>query len=326
MSNLRSIREAAGLTQEELAARAGVSRQLVGAAEVGRNLPRVDAALAIAAALGVEVRSIFGRADSPVGVVDGEAPDDGSLVRVGRVGDLLVTAPARLGADGFDVADGVVSDGTIDSFGQRVEGLIVAGCEPGLQLLEGLLRVDGMGAVAATASSAVAKEALAAGRVHAAVVHGRRLGRPKNLERFGLSSWRVGLVAPVDASATWVTDALSGTTAVIQREEGAGVQRAFEEAVGAGNVVGPRVNSHLAAARRSMLTGLPAITIEPAALAVGGQFHAIETHVAQMWVAPEWITEPVVAEALHVLSGSQFQQRLVAIGGYDLSKCGVRVA
>lgn len=324
--DLRSIREAAGLTQGELATRAGVSRQLVGAAEVGRNLPRVDAALAIAAALGVEVESIFGRADTPVAVIDGAVPADGSLVRVGRVGDLLVTAPARLGADGFDVADGVISGGNVDAFGQRGEGLVVAGCEPGLQLLESLLRVDGMGAVAATASSAVAKEALAAGRVHAAVVHGRRLGRPKNSERFGLSSWRVGLVAPIDAPARWVADALSGTAPVIQREEGAGVQRAFEEAVGAGDVAGPRVGSHLAAARRSILTGLPAVTIEPAALAVGGQFHAIETHVAQIWVSPEWITEPVVAEALHVMSSTRFQHRLSAIGGYDLSKCGVRVA
>lgn len=326
MSNLRSVREDAGLTQAELAARAGVSRQLVGAAEVGRNLPRVDAALAIAAALGVDVAWIFGGADAPVGIADGEAPADGSLVRVGRVGDLLVTAPARLGADGFEVADGVISGGAVDSFGQRGEGLVIAGCEPGLQLLEGLLRVDGMGAVAATASSAVAKEALAAGRVHAAVVHGPRLGKPKNVERFGLSSWRVGLVAPSDAAASWIRDALSGTSPVIQREEGAGVQRAFEQAAGIGSVPGPRVGSHLAAARRSMVTGLPAVTIEPAALAVGGQFHPIETHVAQIWVSPEWITDPVVAEALHVLSGSEFQLRLSAIGGYDLAKCGVRVA
>jgi DNA-binding XRE family transcriptional regulator len=59
--SLRELREAAGLTQAELAARAGVSRQLVGAVEVGRHLPRVDAALALAAALNVDV----GRCSSP---------------------------------------------------------------------------------------------------------------------------------------------------------------------------------------------------------------------------------------------------------------------
>ena len=50
-SHLKQHRARLDLTQAELAMRAGVSRQLVGAAEVGRNLPRVDAAIALAAAL-----------------------------------------------------------------------------------------------------------------------------------------------------------------------------------------------------------------------------------------------------------------------------------
>lgn len=306
--------------------RAGVSRQLVGAAEAGRNLPRVDAALAIAQALAVDVTSIFGREPAPVDIAGGSTPTDGDLVRVGRVGDLLVTAPCRVGSDGFDVADARISNGAVEAFGQRSEGLVVAGCEPGLQVLEGLLRANGMGAVAATASSLVAKQALADGRVHAAVVHGSRLGKPGSVERFGLSSWSVGLVAPMGAPASWIKKALSGKSKVIQREQGAGVQKAFEKAAGRDKIPGPRVSSHLAAARRSVMTGMPAVTIEPAALAVGGQFHALETHTAQIWVSPEWINEPVVTEALHVLSGSPFQQRLSAIGGYDLSNCGVRVA
>jgi DNA-binding XRE family transcriptional regulator len=326
MTTLRDLREGAGLTQSELAARAGVSRQLVGAAEAGRNLPRVDAALSIANVLGAEVADIFGPSTQPVSIVSGIQPREDALVRAGRVGDLVVTAPARLGPDGFDIADGVIVKGLVQSFGQHGEGLVVAGCEPGLQVLEGLLRADGMGAVAAIASSVVAKEALAAGRVHAAVVHGPRLGRPKAVERLGLSSWRVGLAAPPEASIGWVQEALSGTTSVIQREEGAGVQRTFEKAVGASNVPGPRVTSHLAAAYRSLMTGLPAVTIEPAALAVGSQFYAIEVHQAQMWVAPEWVADPVVSQAINLLATSRFQHRLAAVGGYDLSRCGARIA
>jgi molybdate-binding protein len=73
-------------------------------------------------------------------------------------------------------------------------------------------------------------------------------------------------------------------------------------------------------------TGTPAVTIEPAARAVGAEFHPLETHDAELWVAVEWSRDRVVGEALDLLSGRRFQRRLAAIGGYDLAGCGTRVA
>ena len=71
MSRLRRYRESAGLTQSELANRARVSRQLIGAAESGRNLPRVDAAVAIAAALNMPVEALFATGSLPTDVLTG---------------------------------------------------------------------------------------------------------------------------------------------------------------------------------------------------------------------------------------------------------------
>jgi molybdate-binding protein len=71
---------------------------------------------------------------------------------------------------------------------------------------------------------------------------------------------------------------------------------------------------------------MAAITIEPAALAVGAVFHPLEVHNAELWVAGEWANDPVVAEALAVVAGRGFQERLASIGGYDLTSCGTRVA
>ena len=71
-----------------------------------------------------------------------------------------------------------------------------------------------------------------------------------------------------------------------------------------------------------MLTGIPAVTIEPAALAVGAAFHPLEVHEAQMWIDTRWITDRVVVDALSMISGRGFQRRLAGIGGYDLSRCG----
>jgi len=52
---LRSVRVAAGLTQAELGARAGVARPNVVAYETGRREPRFDSALALLDAAGAEV-------------------------------------------------------------------------------------------------------------------------------------------------------------------------------------------------------------------------------------------------------------------------------
>jgi len=252
------------------------------------------------------------------------------MVRAGRVGALTVTAPARIGPDGWDVADGVIDGGAVSWFGARRQGFVVAGCEPGLEVVERLLREKGMGAVAASASSRASIAALDAGRVHAAVVHGSAIDEAMSAgtaDRFRLTSWRVGLAGPADAPSGWWHDALSGRVSVVQRELGAGVQRTFEEAVvGGGSVPGPRVGGHLEAASRAVLTGMAAITIEPAALAVGAAFHPLEAHNAELWVAGEWANDPVVAEALAVVAGRGFQERLASIGGYDLTSCGTRLA
>jgi DNA-binding XRE family transcriptional regulator len=331
-SRLKRLRKEAGLTQGELAERTGVSRQLIGAVEAGRNLPRVDAAIALAAALNVDVSDLFLPESVPVDIVTGAYPEPEMPVMVGRVGDTVVTSPARLGLDGWDVADGVVAEGKLQIFEQASPGFVVAGCEPGLELLERILREHGMAGVSATASSTAAIDALTAGRVHAAVVHGPAVDNradPSGLDvaRFALARWRVGIAAPHDAPSNWVDQALSGRVAVVQREEGAGVQRAFKSCLRHDRPVpGPRVTSHFESARRGVLTSMPAVTIEPAALAVGASFHAIEIHDAQLWVDRRWIREASVAAALDVVAGLRFQRRLLAVGGYDLTGCGDQVA
>lgn len=323
--SLREVREGKGLTQGELARRAGVSRQLVGAVEAGRHLPRVDAALALAAALGVDVAELFAPASGPVDALTGEPPEDGSLVRVGRVGDRVVTAPARLGEDGWDAADGVVDGGRVVLLDERrARGAVVAGCEPGLETLERLLRRDGAGAVAVAAPTAEALAALAGGRVHAAVVHGP-LGRlpdpPGGVVRFRLAAWRVGLALPPDPGRTWWADVRAGGLPVVQREVGAAVQRTFEEAAG-GSRPGPRVAGHLRAARYGVAAGLPAVTIEPAARAAGAGFHPLDLHEAEIWVRGEWARSPEVEDLLAAVASPGFRRRLEAVGGYEMTATG----
>ena len=58
-SRLKEMRTAAGLTQAELAERAGVSRKTVNTVEIGVFVPSTILALSLARALGTTVEELF---------------------------------------------------------------------------------------------------------------------------------------------------------------------------------------------------------------------------------------------------------------------------
>lgn len=327
-ARIKLHRQRLGLSQADLAERAGVSRQLVGALEAGRHLPRVDSALGLANALGVDVGELFGSEGHPIGVVSGRPPDEGSVVRLGRVGDQLVFSQARVETLGWDSADGVVEHGRVRRLTSVAPGPVMVGCEPALELLERNLREAGKGATAVGCSTRMAVAALGAGRAHAAVVHGARDDFPatsEDAQRFRLCSWRVGLAAPSDAASGWAEEALEGQAPVVQRESGASVQAAFERAAGPG-VDGPRVGGHVEAVRVGLARGTAAVTIEPAAVALGAQFHPLETHEAELWLSRLSIGDPSTEALLNEINTSRFRLRLHGVGGYDLTGIGSRAA
>ena len=58
-NRIKELRSKAGLTQEELGARAGVSRQTIISIEGGRYDPSLSLALKLAALLGESVEALF---------------------------------------------------------------------------------------------------------------------------------------------------------------------------------------------------------------------------------------------------------------------------
>ena len=314
---LREERLRQGLTQTQLAEMAGVSRQLVGAVETGRHLPRVDAALGLAQALSIDVTALFGSESEVLDVVSGEPAVEGALVRVGRISGRPVSTRAGVEGSGWGSADGYIEDGRLEMFRSLL---------PGLETIEQDLREKGLGAVAVGASSNAAIRSLDEGRAHMAVVHGAQDRMPApapTMERYRLCSWRVGLAASPNSSPGWAEAALQGSIEVIQREEGAGVQAAFERAAAA-LPSGPLSRGHIEGVHMALNSGKPAVTIEPAALALGAQFHALETHDAEVWVPREWSGDRVVEAAMDEISSLRFQKRLMGIGGYDLERIGSR--
>jgi DNA-binding XRE family transcriptional regulator len=330
-------RKALGLTQTELALASRLTRPLVSALETGRHVPSVKAALAIAQALGVSVEEIFGDTEETGQQLPalGTAPqaDDVPVVAV-RVGELLTYHP--LGDGGVNGAswgraDGLYHGGRVELFDDTdAGGFAVAGCEPAVGLASSLLPGRGpQRVVAIAASSAAAMEALHAGRVHAAVVHGRpghlRRSEP-GVRRFALAAWNVGLASRAGVPAQ-LEQLARGKLTAARREPGAESQRALERALapygGSDKLAGTAASSHFEAARRVAYGSVDVgVTMEAAALAYGLDFAPLETHRVELRIAEAWDDHPGARALLDLIVSGAFRRRLNAFGGYDLSHIG----
>ena len=223
-ARLRLARQARGLSQQQLAGVAGVTRQAVSAVESGHSDPSLRVALGLARALGMTVEELFGPGDlgdpvlaQPVAAVNGP----GSRVALATVGDTFVALPlhadtaARLGfspAGGLSVGSppapaGVTRGGRepwnlvpVRPIGPPRPTVVVAGCDPALPLLETpLALLDPPLAFAWwPCGSGEALRLAAAGLVHAAGVH--RVGPAGPARPPGPSGTPVGSAGAGDAA------------------------------------------------------------------------------------------------------------------------------
>ena len=254
-TRLRLARQARGLSQQQLAGVAGVTRQAVSAVESGHSDPSLRVALGLARALGMTVEELFGPGEPgdpvlarPIAPVS--AP--GSRVALATVGDTFVALPldadlaARLGfgaaggltvrggSQGAQGAQGVhgASGGqvAVRPIGPPRPTVVVAGCDPALPLLETpLALLDPPLAFAWwPCGSAEALRLAAAGLVHAAGVH--RVGPGEDddasgvaggAEVVGFASWREGLVVRPGAGVRGLDDVARQGLRLVNREPGA---------------------------------------------------------------------------------------------------------
>jgi transcriptional regulator with XRE-family HTH domain len=324
---VRRLRRARGLSQDELASRAGVSRQAVGALEAGKHLPRVDAAVGLARALGTTVEDLLAVGPPRALTVTGDDLPEGRAVRAATVGDHTVVVPLPASTDGeaWPAPDATVHDGRVEVLdGADLDGFVVVGCDPAIGLLAALAPTRGPGRlVPVLASSAAARLALTTGRAHAAVVHDTVPPAPRDpdrLHRLPLATWRTGLAAPRDRVGL-LDDAVAGRGPVVQRDPGAAAQVAFERsltAAGATRPAGPRASGHLDAARRAVEHGIAAVTIEPAAEALDLAFRPLETHAVEIWIDVSAVDHPGARVLGELLASARLRSRLAVLPGYQL--------
>lgn len=198
-NRVRALRQAAGLSQQTLAARTGLTRQAISGIEAGQYVPNTLVALRLARALGCAVEDLFPLADPPARVEaepvgDPFVPDrQPTRVQLARVGGRLVARPLLGPLAPFTPADGYVLPdrpppaapvGPRRRAGTLAVDLlidpalvdrtvVVLGCDPALALLAAHLarRHPTLRVLWSPQSSLAALRALARGEAHAAGVH-----------------------------------------------------------------------------------------------------------------------------------------------------------
>ena len=331
---LRERRLECGLSQTELAARAGVSRQLVAAVEAGRNTPAVDAALRLARALATSVEELFVAPAPRVVPALGGRLHDRAAVRLGRVGDQLVAAELAdhgIAGAGWAKPDAVSQRSGLRLFpGASPAGTVIAGCDPAFGVAERML--EGLGPRSLLAISAPTDSALRAlkrGRVHAAVVHGLTNALPAPpvpVRRWHVARWRVGLAVARGVPGRSLEAVLSAEVPIVQRERAAASQQAFERAWLATGAHTPSAGSiatgHIEAARLAATLGGAGVTNEAAARTFGLAFLPFEDHIVELWAADRWHDHPGMSAVAELLNTTAFTDRVGHFGGYDLAHCG----
>jgi transcriptional regulator with XRE-family HTH domain len=318
-----ALRRVSGLSQHDLASRAGVSRSLVAAIEAGRNTPSVAAGIALARALGVTAEELFGD-DTGVAVPTAAASAtplaDGDAVRLVRVGEVVVAATCDPLADGT-IADAIVAGGTLRHLpGSREDGVLVLGCDPALRLIERMAPPD-VRIVTGHATSGDSIAALGDRRCHAAVVHaadGAPARLPEAVAQTAIARWRVGVAANVPEDE--IVDRLrSGDLALVGQSATANAQVAVERWLVQNDLDGVQraglARDHLEAARLASTEGIAGVTYEPASLREGLSLVPVETHRVDALVRLD-ITAATAAVA-EIVTSRAFRARLQAVPGYQ---------
>lgn len=260
-NRIRSRRQAAGLSQQELARRCGLTRQAINAIEAGHYIPSTLVALRVSMTLGCRVEELFRLTEERIRVEaewlgETSAKDIGrTRIQLARVGDRLLARPLA-GAAAFTAADGltmpvehtarprkgakpwVTIDLWVDAeLPERT--VVVLGCDPALALLGAHLsrRYPGFRLIWVHSSSLTALRLLGRGEAHAAGTHlwdqeageynvpyVRRELSGRRLVIVTLSEWQQGLIIARGnpKGISGAADLARADITMVNRESGAG--------------------------------------------------------------------------------------------------------
>ena len=350
-NHLKRQRKAAGLSQNALAERVGVSRQAILAVEAGRNVPSTSLGLKLAYALGCSVEDIFQLAPAP-GIDAHLAPappaTEGDMrVALGRVADRWVAH--RLPSHGIRAADGTIAsvDGDMVNVTPLVSSsslqrnVLVAGCAPLLGAVAARVgqRFSDARVTWLPRGNGRSMQLLAGGLVHMAGLHlaeedggateaAAKTALPgQRLLVVNLTRWRMGVVTAAGNPLGFADggDLARPGLRLARREEGSGAHALASRLTdgASDNQDGPLAADHREVARMVRSGSADAgIAIESAALAEGLDFIPLVSERFDLVVPADVAANDAVSRVIEMLDDPAFRAEVEHLPGYDSSLSG----
>lgn len=283
-NRLRSVRAKLGLSQGELAARAGVTRQAVSAIESNLYLPTTVVALRLASVLACHVEDLFSLVpteDIVEGTLIGHLPSTETnshpvRVKVSSVGKRTIVRPVT--DLGEQLSFAVPADGYITETDNKLTGstvrvtlsrdrdaieqeISVAGCDPAIFLVGEHLRrhKDRTTVVGWTMGSMAALQALQRGEVHVAGLHLfdpvtgesnlpflKRSLKESSHEVVTFATWEEGFLvrAGNPLSIRTTADLAEPMVTLVNREEGSGARLLLDQRLRASGIEPQQVRGY----------------------------------------------------------------------------------
>ena len=338
-NRLREFRANAGLTQAELAERAGISRTAVTAIEGQRLIPSVSAALALAQALDTTVERLFGEGD--------QASQENAWAWTqisptvpfweADVSGRRWMYPAESAPMLTPLPDGPRSDKrAAGGASVAAQTLAVAGCDPAAGLLASeYVQQTGLRMLVFPRSSGQALQLLREGKVHVAGLH---LSTKEDAERnavlvretlgtdyelLRIATWQEGIAMTANSGVRTVRAALRSQLKWVGREPGSGARRCLDHLLG--NRPAPR---RVARNHRGVVEAVQCgwadagICVQLASAEAGLDFLPVQEEAYELCVPRSLRDDPRVQALMRVVRSVRYREMLGGLPGYDTAETG----
>jgi molybdate-binding protein/DNA-binding XRE family transcriptional regulator len=350
-NDVRAFRTRARWSQAELAQKTGLSRAGISAIEMGRLVPSTAAALALAAALGCPVESLFRlpQMDSSDRAETWAWHPTGSSCRYWRaeVAGRRLLYPVEVSSLGLIPHDGTFKGAVLHDH-PRIDPagtLVLACCDPAVGLLAApLARSAGIRLIVLPRSSRIALELLKKGLVHAAGVHLARSDLPdgnatavrqhlgggpdQGFQLLRVADWDEGIALAPSLGLGTIRAIVRARLRWVDREPGSGARQCLDEVLGtrADRQPGspwPQAHDHRGVADAIRAKWADAgiclrLTSEEANLS----FMSVRTEAYEICFLDSLAHDPRLQALRQIVQSTEYRRSLGELPGYDTARAG----
>ncbi len=338
-NRVRARRVARGWSQEELAARAGISRTGISAIEMGRLVPSATAVLALADAFECRVEDLFSLTGETAGTESWawEPASEScrywhSNVRGGTL-HYPVEATCVIRAH-----DGVFEKGSFTARGQSTpnEVLVIASCDPAVGLLASeYQRQTGFQILALQRTSRDALALLSSGLVHVASTHLESRGESgcnaaaaatavgSNICLLRAAFWQEGLAVAPDRRIKTVQQALDQRLRWIGREASSAAGELQRK------LLPDQTPKRIARSHRGVAEAVRAgwadvgVCVRLATEEAGLNFLSVREETCDLCFAEDQTSDPRVQALVETVQSTTYRTMVQDLPGYDSSETGI---